>query len=171
LLTVARETVEKLPAGDPERRRRLRELAALLERLLSQDIERREEGARLKQGVSPDRVVSVHDPEVRHGRKSATRRFDGHKAAIAVDAESRLITAADVLPGNAQDHERALQLVEQSEANAESVVEEAVGDCAYGGSQTRRLFAEAGRKLVAKVAMRRGQASSRKRTFGSTSRR
>jgi hypothetical protein len=50
-----------------------------LEQLLLQDIECREDGARLKQGVSPDRVVSVHDPEMRHGRKSATRRFDGHK--------------------------------------------------------------------------------------------
>ena len=74
---------------------------ALLARLLMQDIERREDGTRLKQGVSSDRIVSVHDPEMRHGRKSARRRFDGHKAAIAVDPESQLITAADVLAGNA----------------------------------------------------------------------
>jgi hypothetical protein len=164
LLDVARATVERSPAGDPGRGR-LHEAAALLEQLLLQDIECREDGARLKQGVSPDRVVSVHDPEMRHGRKSATRRFDGHKGAIAVDPESQLITAADVLRGNAQDHERALELVEQSEANAESVVEEAVGDCAYGDSETRRLFADAGRKLVAKVASRRGQARFPKEDF------
>ena len=76
LLTVAREAMERFPAGDPERRR-LHEAAVLLERLLMQDIERREDGTRLKQGVSPDRVVSVHDPEMRHGRKSERRRFDG----------------------------------------------------------------------------------------------
>jgi len=98
----------------------------------------------------------VHDPEMRHGRKSARRRFDGHKAAIAVDPESQLITAADVLAGNAPDHERALELVEQAEANADVMVEETVGDCAYGDSSTRQTFAEAGRKLVAKVANRRG---------------
>jgi len=44
-------------------------------------------------------VVSVHDPEMRHGRKSKAKRFDGHKDAIAVDPESQLITAADVLAG------------------------------------------------------------------------
>jgi hypothetical protein len=164
LLMVAREAVEKLPADEPLRQR-LHEAAGLLARLLMQDIERREDGTRLKQGVSSDRIVSVHDPEMRHGRKSARRRFDGHKAAIAVDPESQLITAADVLAGNAPDHEQALQLVEQAEANADVMVEETVGDCAYGNSETRQLFADAGRRLVAKVASRRGQAQFPKEDF------
>ena len=164
LLMVAREAIEKLSTDDPLHQR-LHEAASLLARLLMQDIERREDGAHLKQGVSSDRIVSVHDPEMRHGRKSARRRFDGHKAAIAVDPESQLITAADVLPGNAQDHERALELVEQAEANADAEVEETVGDCAYGDSETRQLFADAGRKLVAKVANRRGGAQFPKEDF------
>ncbi|ABG05216.1 transposase, IS4 family [Rubrobacter xylanophilus DSM 9941] len=166
LLKVAREAVEGSTAGDPELRcGRLRDAALLLERLLMQDIERREDGARLKQGVSPDRVVSVHDPEMRHGRKSERRRFDGHKAQVAVDPESQLITAADVLAGNAPDHERALELVEQVEANADAVVEEVVGDCAYGDGDTRKTFAEAGRRLVAKVATRRGVTQFPKEDF------
>ena len=164
LLMVVREAMEKLPADEPLRQR-LHEAAGLLARLLMQDIERREDGTRLKQGVSSDRIVSVHDPEMRHGRKSARRRFDGHKAAIAVDPESQLITAADVLAGNAPDHEQALQLVEQTEANADVMVEETVGDCAYGNSETRQLFADAGRRLVAKVASRRGQAHFPKEDF------
>jgi hypothetical protein len=154
LLEVAREAMEMVPENDPGRGR-LHEAAILLKRLLLQDIERREDGTHLKQGVSPDRIVSVHDPEMRHGRKSERRRFDGHKAHLAVDPESQLITAADVLAGNAPDHERALGLVKQAEANASAVVEEAVGDCAYGDGETRQLFAEAGRRLVAKVAGRR----------------
>jgi hypothetical protein len=164
LLMVVREAMEKLRADEPLRQR-LHEAAGLLARLLMQDIERREDGTRLKQGVSSDRIVSVHDPEMRHGRKSARRRFDGHKAAIAVDPESQLITAADVLAGNAPDHEQALQLVEQAEANADVMVEETVGDCAYGNSETRQLFADAGRRLVAKVASRRGQAQFPKEDF------
>jgi hypothetical protein len=88
---VAREAIEKLSTDDPLHQR-LHEASGLLARLLMQDIERREDGAHLKQGVSSDRIVSVHDPEMRHGRKSARRRFDGHKAAIAVDPESQLIT-------------------------------------------------------------------------------
>jgi Transposase DDE domain/Transposase domain (DUF772) len=164
VLIVAREAMGKLPADDPERRR-LREAAVLLERLLLQDIERGEDGTQLKQGVSPDRIVSVHDPEMRHGRKSERRRFDGHKAHLAVDPESQLITAADVLAGNAPDHERALELVEQAEANTGVVAEEVVGDCAYGDSNTRQTFAEAGRKLVAKVANRRGGTQFPKEDF------
>ena len=48
--------------------------------------------------------MPVHDPEMRHGHKSSSRRFDGHKAAIVVDTDSHLITAVDVLPGNAPDN-------------------------------------------------------------------
>jgi hypothetical protein len=165
VLMMARETMENLPAGNTERGR-LHDAAALLERLLMQDIERRrEEGTRLKQGVSPDRVVSVHDPEMRHGRKSEKRRFDGHKAHLAVDPESQLITAADVLAGNTPDHERALELVEQAQANAGVMVEEVMGDCAYGDGNTRKTFAEAGRKLVAKIASRRGSPRLLKEDF------
>ena len=164
LLMVAREAMEELPTDEPLRQR-LHEAASLLARLLMQDIDRREDGTRLKQGVSSDRIVSVHDPEMRHGRKSASRRFDGHKASIAVDPESQLVTAADVLAGNAPDHEQALQLVEQAEANAEVMVEETVGDCAYGNTETRQLFADAGRRLVAKVASRRGGTQFPKEDF------
>jgi hypothetical protein len=168
VLMVAREALERLPAGDPERGR-LDDAAVLMERLMLQDIELREDGIRIKQGVSSGRIVSVHDPEMRHGRKSASKRFDGHKAHIVVDPESRLIIAADVMAGNAADRERALELVEQSEANADAVVEETLGDCACGDGSTRRIFAEAGRKLVAKWPTGAKESSSPKRTSGSTS--
>ena len=55
----------------------------------------------MRDGVSRDRILSVHDPEMRHGHKSSSRRFDGHKAAVVEDTDSQLITAVDVLPGNA----------------------------------------------------------------------
>jgi hypothetical protein len=76
----------------------------------------------------------------RSRKKSASKRFDGHKAQVAVDPESQLITAAEVMAGNAPDHERALQMVEQVEANVSVTVEEAVGDCAYGDGDTRRIL-------------------------------
>src|SRR5215204_4671275 len=67
------------------------EAAGLLSRVLVQDVERQEAGPALKQGVAKDRLLSVHDPELRHGRKSASKRFDGHKAAVAVDTDEPLI--------------------------------------------------------------------------------
>ena len=95
--------------------------------------------------------MSVHDPEMRHGHKSSSKRFDVHKAAIVVDTDSQLITAVAVLPGNAPDSLGALDLVEQNEASAGVPVEETLGDAAYGDGDTRQAFADAGRSLVAKV--------------------
>jgi transposase len=125
--------------------------AEVLARILAQDIERDENGPRLKHGVAPDRLISVHDPEMRHGRKSSSHRFNGHKAQIGVDTDSQLITAVEVLPGNAADADHALEVVEASEAVTGCQVVEVIGDCAYGAGGTRAEFAETGRTMVAKV--------------------
>ena len=162
LLELARQALERLSADSVERQR-IVDAAELPGQLLLQDVERKSgdgdaadtadaaDGVSLRDGVSKDRMLSVHDPELRHGHKSSHRRFNGHKAAIVVDTDSQLITAADVLPGNAPDHLGALELVEQSEASTGSVAEEAMGDAAYGDGGTRQTFAEAGRQLVARV--------------------
>jgi transposase len=144
---VAREAVE---VGGPAEVA-LVEAAGLLSRVLQQDVEQKATGPTLKQGTAPDRLVSIHDPEMRHGRKSARKRFDGHKAAVAVDTDSQLITAVDVLAGNAPDDERALALVEQSEQATGCAVGETYGDGAYGDGATRQAFADADRALIAKV--------------------
>ena len=150
LLEQARAARAGLEAGSAAEAMLL-EAAGLLSRVLVQDIERREDGPSIKQGVAKDRLLSVHDPEMRHGRKSASKRFDGHKAAVAVDTDEPLIVAVDVLAGNAPDAEGALELVEQTEANTGCAVDETMGDCAYGSGETRRAFTDAGRTLVAKV--------------------
>lgn len=153
LLEVARWVREDV-ALDALARQDVSDAARLLGQILLQDVERAGDGASLKDGVAQDRVVSVHDPEMRHGRKSATKRFDGHKAGVAVDPDSQLITAVTILAGNAPDCEQAKVLVEQSEVNAQAEVTEAIGDCAFGDGATRQEFADAGRKLVAKVPSR-----------------
>ena len=136
----------------PEQATTIAAAAALLRRLLAQDVEEKPEGGcQIKEGTEKDRVVSVTDPEVRHGRKSASKRFNGHKAAVAVDMESQLVCAVEVLAGNSGDQEKALDLVQQSERVMDAAVEETVGDCAYGGGPTRRAFAEQARPLTAKV--------------------
>ncbi len=150
LLELSRQAQGELTKNGEERQR-IVDAAELLGQLLLQDVERVEGGVSLKDGVSRDRMMSVHDPEMRHGHKSSSRRFDGHKAAIVVDTDSQLITAVAVLPGNAPDNLGALELVEQSEANTGVPVQEAMGDAAYGDGATRQTFADAGRKLVARV--------------------
>ena len=143
---------EQAKAAHAEQAEAIAAAAALLQRLLAQDVEEKPEGGcQIKQGTEKDRLASVHDPEMRHGHKSASQRFNGHKAAVAVDMESQLIVAVEVLAGNAGDQEKALELVHQSERVMAAEVEETVGDCAYGGGPTRRAFADEERVLTAKV--------------------
>ena len=156
LLELSRQAQGELPEDSAERQW-IVAAAELLGQLLLQDVERKsgdgdgDDDVSLKGGVSKDRMMSVHDPEMRHGHKSSSRRFDGHKAAIVVDTDTQLITAVEVLPGNAPDNLGALELVEQSETNTGAPVEEAMGDAAYGDGATRQTFADAGRRLVARV--------------------
>jgi Transposase DDE domain/Transposase domain (DUF772) len=147
---------EQAQATHAEQAEAIAAAAGLLQRLIAQDVEEKPEGGcQIKPGTEKDRVVSVADPEMRHGRKSASKRFNGHKAAVAVDLESQLIGGVEVLPGNAGDQEKALELVHQTERVMEAEVKETVGDCAYGGGPTRRAFAEEERLLTAKVPVRR----------------
>jgi hypothetical protein len=173
LLETARQTLAQVKAGS-EQEQAIVEAAQLLSQLLLQDVERPAGGpgssgedgnARLKQGVTRDRIVSVHDPEMRHGHKSATKRFEGFKAAVAVDPDTQLITAVDMLSANAGDSQCALEMVKASEANTGVEVEATIGDCAFGDGTTREIFEQAGRKLVARVAHPHNQGQFPKEAF------
>lgn len=164
VLELARQARAQYTAGSAADRT-LETAAGLLCRVLVQDIERQEDGAALHQGVAPDRMVSVHDPEMRHGRKSKSKRFDGHKAQVAVETGSQLITAVAVLPGNAPDHDEALAMVASTETATGCPVAETMGDCAYGDGETRQAFAEAERVLVAKVPASTNQGAFPKTAF------
>jgi hypothetical protein len=64
-------------------------------------------GVRIRQGVAPDRRVSVEDGEMRHGRKSKSNRFNGFKQHIATELETELILACNVTPANRPEAEAA----------------------------------------------------------------
>ena len=104
-------------------------------------------GHQIKQGTAEDRVPSVEDPEQRHGHKSHAGSFTGYKGAIAVDPETQLVTAVDVVPGNAHDGEGAAALVAQAEQNTGSEVMQVIGDTAYGSMATRQALGE--REIIA----------------------
>jgi hypothetical protein len=132
------------------------EAAQLLSALLLQDIEEKpsETGppkATIKEGTTPGRMPSATDPEVRHGRKSQSHLFKGHKSAIVTDAQSQIIVAVDIIAGDAPDNTGALALIHQSEENTGLSVEETQADCAYGDAKTRQAFVEEERLLHAKV--------------------
>jgi len=66
-----------------------------------QDVEQGDDGRfRIRHGVAEDRRVSIEDAEMRHGRKSKSKRFNGYKQHIATDLDSGLILGCAVEPAN-----------------------------------------------------------------------
>jgi hypothetical protein len=76
-----------------------------------QNLERSPDGTvQVRQGVAKDRRVSIEDPEMRHGRKSKSKRFNGYKEHIAADLHAGLILACAITPANVPEEEAALDL-------------------------------------------------------------
>ena len=84
----------------------LRECLETLEQIRRQDLEPDPSGgggSRIREGVAEDRRISIEDAEMRHGRKSKSKRFDGFKRHVATDLDTALIVACAVTPGNRHD--------------------------------------------------------------------
>lgn len=133
--------------ADPE----VAEAAGLVSQVVLQDVEQGEHGPAVRQGVAPDRVVSHSDPEMRHGRKSASRRFDGHKLDVMVDEASEVVLGVDVRAGNAGDGEGAAPLLAHVTATERIEVTMLLADMAYSDGDVREAVEAQGTELVAKV--------------------
>jgi hypothetical protein len=73
-------------------------------------------GHKVKREVAPDRIVSLGDPDMRHGRKSTHQRFDGYKLHVVEEPGSELVTAVDVTPANTPDGQVTAAMVHQARA-------------------------------------------------------
>jgi hypothetical protein len=88
------------------------EAARLLAAVVGQDLEQGSDGSfRIARKVAADRVISVVDPDARHGHKSSARGFDGYKGHASVDPDSELVTATTATAGNVGDAAAAPQLL------------------------------------------------------------
>jgi hypothetical protein len=149
LVRAARTVVDELRGLDDPA---VAEPVGLLAQVVDQDVEQGDDGEpRIRQGVAPDRIVSHADPEMRHGRKSASRRFDGHKMDVVVDEASELVLGVGVRAGNAHDSEAAAPLVGAINDRDGIEVATLVGDMAYAEPEVRIAVEQAGATLVAKV--------------------
>jgi hypothetical protein len=78
-----------------------------------QDLEQAKEGGvQIRQAVARDRRISIQDPEMRHGRKSRSKRFDGFKEHVALDLDAGAILACEVTPANRPEEEAAAPIAE-----------------------------------------------------------
>lgn len=125
----------------------------LLERIIDQDVDDAPEddgGPAIRQGVAVDRVVSVVDPDMRHGRKSHSRRVDGYKAHVLTDHDNELILGVGTTAANCPDGPQAAGLIGAAR-DAGVPVREVLGDTAYGDGDTRIAVEAAGAKVTAKT--------------------
>jgi hypothetical protein len=85
----------------------LAEPLATLRQLREQDLdpEPPDGKPRIRKGTAEDRRVSVEDKDMRHGRKSKSKRFNGYKGHIACDLDTNLILACGITPANRPEAE------------------------------------------------------------------
>ena len=89
-----------------------------------QNLEQAQDGAvQIRQGVAKDRRVSIEDAEMRHGRKSKSKRFNGYKEHIGADLHAGLILACAVTPANVPEEEAAADLKADIDRQRKNIAE------------------------------------------------
>ena len=131
------------------------EAVALLALIAGQDVEPVDGsptaptgGGGSRQGVAPDRVISVTDPDARHAHKTVHRRQDGFKAHIAIEPDTGIVTDCELTKASGE-HSGDAQvgpglLADEPEPTV------VLGDSAYGSGEARAELADAGHQAVIK---------------------
>ena len=124
------------------------EAAKLLREIVGQEFEvSDDEVPRVRRGRRTRQVLSAHDPEMRHGRKTAAKPFTGYKLHAAAASEAPLLTSISVSPANEHDGQHAKTLIDQEPA--ESRPKRVIGDTAYGNIECREELGERSVEVLA----------------------
>jgi hypothetical protein len=144
----------------------LAEEIATLKQVMDQDLEPDPSGGgmRIRRGVAEDRRVSIEDAEMRHGRKSKTKRFNGYKRHIAADLDSGLILAGAITPANRPEEEAAPALKQDIEIQGFEISELNI-DRGYIGSPIVDDILGAGGDVVSKPWVPHNGTSFTKKAF------
>lgn len=127
----------------------LQRYIAAVAQVRAQDLEEVKGKPRVRRGVAEDRRVSVEDEQMRHGRKSKSKRFNGYKEHIATDLDSQLIHACAVTPANRPEEEATPNL--QADLQRQKVrVRQLAIDRAYVNSEFARDVQARGGEVVCK---------------------
>jgi hypothetical protein len=122
---------------DGPRRRALISRCDAVLAVVEQDLETSAEGRLvIAQRVAQNRVISITDPEARHGRKSKSQTFNGFKINVLGDIVSGLITAVSVTAGNGHDAPPGHELIARAR-RLRVDMKAVLADTAYGGAADR----------------------------------
>lgn len=128
---------------------------ALVEKLIEQDAEPDPDDPdgrlRIRRGVAPGRQISISDPDMRHGRKSKSKAFNGYKRHLLMDADvPGLVVATTLVPASATEHAPLAGLLKRAEATGAELVEVHV-DRGYIPSADLMARRRAGLKVFSKA--------------------
>jgi transposase len=116
----------------------VRYLGWLLTKILGDDLVVDDQGqAQIGEGTATDRIISIADPEMRHGRKSSAHLFNGFKASVSTEQHSEMILDIADVTASGSDGAHLLPIIERVEEQADVTVERAIGDGAYGSGKNR----------------------------------
>jgi Transposase DDE domain/Transposase domain (DUF772) len=121
-----------------------------LTQVQQQDLEPRQAGGvQIRKGVAEDRRISIEDAEMRHGRKSKSKRFNGFKQHVSTYLDAALVLACAVTPANRPEEEATPQL-EADMANLGIHPDELLIDRAYINSNLAQSVTDQGGAVVCK---------------------
>lgn len=128
----------------------LRPFLEAIDVVREQDLERAPGGGvAIRQGVAPDRRISIEDREMRHGRKSRSKRFNGYKEHIARDLDVPAVVACAITPANRPEEEGAGPIGEDISRQGFTIAEAHI-DRAYVNSALMLETMASGGAVVAK---------------------
>jgi len=121
----------------------VRSLGWMIAKILGDDVETDHSGqSQIAEGTAADRLISLEDPEMRHGRKSAAHKFNGYKASTSIDQASELILDIADIPATDGDGKALMPTIARVEDHVGVIVKSAMGDGAYGSGENRAACAE-----------------------------
>ena len=120
-----------------------------LQQVADQNLDEENGRVTMHQGVAPDRRVSIEDEDMRHGRKSKSKRFNGYKEHVAADGDTGVIFACAVTPANVPEEEAAPMLKADIEAQGLTMHELSI-DLGYANSSIVDDIENAGGDVLCK---------------------
>ncbi len=107
------EQQQRLAAQKPP----MQEVLETIGQRVAQDTEPDPEGRpgarRLKKQGAPDRRISIEDADMRHGRTSSAKTFNGFKEPFALDLDSQVTREVVVCPAHQPEQEAVALLAEE----------------------------------------------------------
>jgi len=97
----------------------IKEVMETITQIITQDTEPDPEGGpggrRITQHVAPDRRISIEDKDMRHGRKSSAKTFNGFKEHFVLDLDSKTTREVVVRPANEPEYAVVEMVAEELE--------------------------------------------------------